>query len=461
MTLSPWQTTVVQAGGGLYEVGGAVRDALLGLPVKDRDYLVTRLPLAQLQTLLTPYGRVNLVGKSFGVVKFSPHHDPDVTHDIAIPRQEMSTGVGHRDFAVTYDHTLPVEVDLQRRDFTINAMARDLVTGALIDPFHGAADARARTLRQVFPDAFVEDPLRLLRAIQFTARFGLTIEPVTRAALQEHAALIASVSSERIVEEIAKLFRAQRPSVGFYLMAETGLLRHVFPELEACRGVPQDKQKDDDVFHHTMRVLDAARSDPEVAQRGNLTLLFAALYHDVGKPATRRFDPEEQRITFFGHHLVSKRIAKKRLRDLKVSLLGVDVTTVCRLVEQHMFETKANFTDKAIRRFVQKVGPDLIHLLLDLRLADNRGGKYPAGIKGVTRLKQRITAELAKKPPFGPKDLVITGHDLMHLGIPAGPQMGALLKTLVSLCVDDPALNEKTRLLELARQMTANSLGRA
>ncbi len=456
-TLLPWQATIVQANGRVYEVGGAVRDALLGMPTKDRDYLVTGIPFEQLGVLLKPFGTVNLVGKSFGVLKFHPHHERDVIHDIAIPRQEVSTGTGHRDFTVTYDHQLPVEVDLQRRDFTINAMARELSTGEIIDPFHGAQDLAARQLRQVFPNAFVEDPLRLLRAIQFAARFGLTIEPETYAAMRQHAALIGTVSVERITEEIAKLFRAEKPSLGFYLMADIGLLPHLFPELEACRGVEQDKQADDNVFHHTMRVLDAARSDAEVEQRGNLTLLFAALYHDVGKPATQRFDPEENRVTFFGHQLVSKRIAKKRLRDLKVTLIGVDVNTVCRLIEHHMFETKANFTEKAIRRFVQKVGPDLIYLLLDLRLADNRGGKYPAGIKGVLRLRQRIRQELSKKPPFGPKDLAIGGHELMQLGIPAGPHMGALLKQLVSLCVDDPALNDKTRLLELAKQIFEGS----
>lgn len=455
MALMKWQASVLSAGGRLFDVGGSVRDRLLGHAHKDHDYLVTGIPMAQLRALLAPFGKVMLVGKAFGVLKFNPHQAPDATLDIAIPRKEVSTGVGHRDFEVTYDHTLPVEVDLARRDFTINAMACDVQTGALIDPFHGVQDLHDRILRQVFPNAFPEDPLRLLRAIQFATRFGLTIEPDTRAALTTHAALIRTVSAERIIEEIAKLFRAAKPSAGFYLMAETGLLPHLFPELEACRGVAQDKRAGDDVFHHTMRVLDAARADPAVDHRGDLTLLFAALYHDVGKPHTCQFDPAVGRVTFYGHQLVSKRIARSRLRELKVSLLGVDAKKVCRLVEHHMFETKAFFTDKAIRRFVNKIGEDLIWWLLDLRLADNRGGKYPDGIKGVVRLKKRIAEELAKKPPFGPKDLVVTGHDLMAIGIPAGPQMGLLLKRLVDLCIDDPALNTKEALLALAQQMAA------
>lgn len=451
MTRAPWQQAVLDRGGSLYEVGGAIRDALLGLAIKDRDYLVTGIPIDTLTTILRPCGDVSLVGKSFGVVKFRPHDLAEQTFDIAIPRKEMSTGVGHRDFHVTYDHTLPVEVDLARRDFTINAMARNVADGQLLDPFHGTSDLHARILRQVFPNAFLEDPLRLLRAIQFAARFGLQMEPQTAEALRTHAPLIATVSAERIIEEIGKLFRAEHPSAGFYLMAASGLLEPLFPELAACQGVAQAKQKDDDVFHHTMRVLDAARRDAHIAHRGDLTLLFAALYHDVGKPQTRRFDPAEGRVTFFGHQLVSKRIAKRRLRDLKVEMLGVDPRVVCRLVEYHMFETKAHFTEKAIRRFIHKVGPDLIGLLLDLRLADNRGGKYPEGIKGVVRLRERITRELAKQPPFGPKDLVITGHDLMALGIPAGPAMGSTIKVLVIRCVDDPSLNTREQLLPLAK----------
>ncbi|MBI4366733.1 MAG: CCA tRNA nucleotidyltransferase [Deltaproteobacteria bacterium] len=449
----PWQHAITSAGGCLYEVGGCVRDRFLGRAGKDRDYLVTGLPLEHLGAVLKAFGAVAWVGKAFGVLKFSPHQSPETVHDIALPRTETSTGVGHRDFAVTFDHALPVETDLGRRDFTINAMAWDLTADRCIDPFNGRADLERRLIRQVFPAAFEEDPLRLLRAIQFAARFDLTIEPETAAAMRRHAALLGTVSGERIVEEIRKLLLAKRPSVGFYRMAELDILPHCFPELAACIGVAQDKMKDDDVFGHTMRVLDAARADPELLAPGDLHLLFAALYHDVGKPKTRRFDPAVGRITFYGHQLVSKRICAKRLHDLKAATIGLDALRVCRLVELHMFETKAHFTDKAIRRFIQKVGPDLILTLLDLRLADNRGGKYPGGIKGALRLRKRIREELDRKPPFGPKDLAINGHDLIAMGIAAGPKMGQVLHQLVELCLDDPAMNERERLLALARGM--------
>lgn len=447
-----WQSAIRDAGGAIYEVGGAVRDRLLGRAGKDQDYLVTRIPLERLGTLLKPYGHVAYVGKAFGVLKFAPFQTPQHVHDIAIPRKEVSTGVGHRDFHVTYDHTLPIEADLRRRDFTINAMAWDPLTRTIVDPFGGRRDLDRRILRIVFPEAFAEDPLRLLRAVQFAARFDLMLDPDTRAMMIAQAALLQTVSPERMAEEIRKLFLAERPSRGFLLMAETGLLQHGFPELEACRGVEQAKMPGDDVFHHTLRVLDAARGDPELIGPGSIELLFAALYHDVGKPKTRRFDPAVGRITFYGHQLVSKRICAKRLQALKVQTIGVEINRVTKLVEMHMFETKAHYTDKAIRRFIQKVGTDLIMPLMDLRLADNRGGKYPGGIKGVMRLRQRIREELERKPPFGPKDLAVNGHDLMGIGIPAGPVMGQVLGQLVECCLDDPVCNEKAKLLALAKE---------
>src|SRR5262245_5831906 len=189
----------------------------MGLPHKDKDLLVTHIPFDDLTVLLSRHGSVQQVGKFFGVLKFRPHGG-NSEFDIALPRMERSIGVGHRDFEVHFDPYLPVEKDLGRRDFTVNAMARDLKNGALIDPFGGRDDLEKKILRQVFPQAFEEDPLRMLRAVQFAARFGLTIEPTTLQALKTHAALINSVSPERVLEEIRKLFMAPKPSQGFWIM---------------------------------------------------------------------------------------------------------------------------------------------------------------------------------------------------------------------------------------------------
>lgn len=454
--VSPHLKPLLDAGAELYEVGGPVRDRLLSLPVKDHDILCRHLPMRQAMALLRPLGKVAAVGKSFGVIKFSPHRAPQLAIDIALPRKERSTGSGHRDFDVDFDPELPVEEDLGRRDFTINAMAMSLADGTFIDPFGGRADLDAKILRMVFPRAFEEDPLRLIRAVQFAARFGLTIEPITWNAMRENADLIATVSGERISQELVKLMTASRPSVGFDLMHGAGLLRHVLPELEALKGIEQDKQPGDDVYGHTMRALDAARGDTAMENPGEPDLLFAILLHDIGKAKTARYHPPSKRTVFFGHQIVSAKLARRWMERIKLSSAGLHPERIAALIEQHMFETKASFTDRAIRRFVAKVGPELIVTLLDLRLADNRGGKHPTGIKGVLRLRGRIREEMAKKPPFGPKDLAVNGGDLMAMGLAEGPMIGVLLGELVEVVLDTPERNTKDDLLALAREMMEN-----
>lgn len=445
-----------QAGGRVYEVGGTVRDRLLGLAHKDRDLLVTGLALDALLKLLRRYGEVFTVGKSFGVLKFHPKAEPDTEYDIALPRKEVSTGVGHKDFQVDYDPSLPVEIDLSRRDFTVNAMAIEAGSGKLIDPFGGEKDLKDRTLRMVFDRAFEEDPLRLLRAVQFAARFRLTIEPATFEAMKKHADLIRTVSPERISEEFRKLFLAEKPSSGFVVMRDSGLLQPLLPELFENVGVEQgNKAHKDDVFLHTMKVLDASRKDDAIPLAGDLELMLAALFHDVGKARTQRFDPEKNRMTFYGHQILSKRMARKRMNALKMTTLGVNPENVAHLVEHHMFQTKAHFNDRAIRRFINKVGPDHILKLVDLRIADNRGGKYPEGIKGVLRLRRKIQDELDRKTPFGVKDLAVNGTDLMDLGIPEGPEIGRVLKELVDYVLDDPEINTKEALLDLSKKILA------
>ena len=447
---------LVNAGGEVYEVGGPVRDKLMQRAHKDYDVICRKLTIEQITKILSPYGKIATVGKSFGITKFSPHKNSEIEIDIALPRKERSTGTHHRDFDVNFDPNLSIEEDLERRDFTINAMAMLLPDGKIIDPFGGKNDIEAKLIRQVFPKTFEEDPLRLIRAIQFATRFNFTIEPVTWAAVCENAKLIETISGERISAELVKIMAAEKPSIGFDLLFESGILKYILPELVALKGIEQDKQPGDDVYAHTMRVLDAARKDPEIDNKGNLELLFAALLHDTGKEKTSQYHEPTQRIVFFGHQLVSARIAKRLMKNLKLSSVGVNSDTVVTLIEHHMFETKASFTDRAIRRFVAKIGKDLISLLMDLRLADNRGGKHPNGIKGVLRLKSRIKEELAKKPPFGAKDLAINGNDLIKLDISEGPQIGQILNHLVELVLDYPQKNERDVLLALVKEKIKN-----
>jgi len=458
MKNQPFVQEIHRAGGKVFEVGGTIRDRLMGRENehKDRDLLVTGIPINDLTKLLKGFGDVFTVGKSFGVIKFYPSGDKETCFDIALPRREVSTGVGHRDFHVDFDPNLPVEVDLSRRDFTINAMAMELATGHVIDPFSGEADLKARLLRMVSQQAFEEDPLRMLRGIQFAARFQLTFEPETWESMKTHAELIRTVSPERVSEELKKLLSAERPSIGFIMMRDTGLLKPIFPELAENVGVEQgNKFHNDDVFMHTMRVLDASRHDEAIPFAGDLELVLAALFHDVGKARTKGFDAEKNRMTFYGHQLLSKRMAKKRMNALKMTTLGVNPDRVAHLVEHHMFQTKAHFTERSIRRFINKIGPEHILKLVDLRLADNRGGKYPEGIKGVLRLRKKIQDELDKKTPLGVRDLAVSGTDLMEIGIPEGPQIGNMLKDLVEVILDEPEKNTKEILLEIAKEKAA------
>ncbi|MEW5993982.1 MAG: hypothetical protein AB1744_06260, partial [Candidatus Zixiibacteriota bacterium] len=204
--------------GRIFEVGGAVRDRLLFGEgrVHDRDYLVTGIPYDELSSVLRKYGRVDLVGRSFGVIKFTqPGANGSQTLDITLPRCEHSTGTGHRDFNVAFDPHLKVEEDLARRDFTVNAMALALDNGELIDPLNGREDIQQRRIRMVYDDSFKDDPLRMLRAVQFAARFEFTVEPATFEAMKRLAPMIQTVSSERIAEELNKLLcLAEKPSVG-------------------------------------------------------------------------------------------------------------------------------------------------------------------------------------------------------------------------------------------------------
>lgn len=428
--------------GKLYEVGGAVRGRLLGIPQsqKDTDYLVTGIPLSDLISLLKGFGFVDLVGRFFGVIKFT-EKETGITFDISLPRKEKSTGLGHKDFEVDFDPSLPVEVDLGRRDFTINAMALEVAGQKLIDPFGGQADLKSRLVREVFPQAFEEDPLRILRAVQFASRFNFEIEPKTWEHLVASVKLIETVAAERVAEELNKLFLlSPKPSVGFKLMEKSGLLKILLPELAEGVGVVQPGGYHRwEVFEHTLQVVDAAPP--------KLHLRWAALLHDVAKPRTKV--EVEDGATFYGHEKLGSKMAKQILRRLKYSNEFTD--QVFLLVDKHMFTT--GVTDKGVRRLIRKIGPGLVFDLLDLRRADVVGQGMGGKTDDVDELEDRIKAELEKKPPFSVRDLAVTGHDVMEqLELPPGPKVGKVLNYLLEQVLDDPTLNEKSALIKLAKE---------
>jgi tRNA nucleotidyltransferase (CCA-adding enzyme) len=426
--------------GRLYEVGGCVRDALLYRleEVKDRDYLVCGIPYERLTEILKRHGRVDLVGRSFGVIKFTPFGGA-ATYDVALPRRERSTGPAHTDFDVDFDPSLAVETDLSRRDFSINAIARDLTDGALIDPFHGQRDLHDRIIRMVAAESFTEDPLRMLRAAQFAARFEFTVEPVTLAALTANASLIATVSPERIAEEMNKMLtRAARPSIGLRLMQETGLLQYILPELEPTVGCDQPGGYHAyDVFEHTLRIIDACPP--------RLHLRLAALFHDITKPRHKR--PTEDGATFYGHEVSGAETAKQVLKRLRYSTDIIRDVTV--LVERHMFTTDVG--PKGLRRFIRRVGQRLIPDLLDLRRADVVAQGMGGTTGDVDRMEEAIREEIERKAPFSRSDLAVNGQAIMtafHLD--ASPLIGEVLNHLLEKVLDDPAENQPDILLRHA-----------
>ena len=429
--------------GRIFEVGGAVRDRIINpnLRIKDRDYLVTGIPYEELTKILRRHGRVDLVGRSFGVIKFTQTRDGQpYTFDIALPRREHSTGLGHKDFEVAFNPNLPVEEDLTRRDFTVNAMAIAQDDQKLIDPLGGEMDLRNRLLRMTSPESFTEDPLRMLRAIQFAARFDFEIEPETYRALTEQVALIQTISAERIAEDLVKLLTlAEKPSDGFRLMQKSGLLREILPELEVCVAVDQPGGYHKyDVFEHSIRCIDACDK--------NLRLRLAALFHDISKPQAKR--PSDTGATFYGHEMLGARVARRVMTRLRFSNSLID--EVATLVDRHMFTT--GVTDKGLRRLVRKVGVDLIFDLLDLRRADVIAQGMGGHTDDVDQFEKDIREELSRKPPFSYSDLALDGHDIMELfDLKPSPTVGAILEHLMEAVLDNPEYNTKESLETLAR----------
>lgn len=434
----PFVRSLQQAGGRLYSVGGTVRDALLGRPRKDIDLLVTGLPQQTLIQLLRRHGRVQLIGRAFGVIQFRPRRWDEAPIDIALPRTEISTGVGHRDFDVSFDHTLPIETDLGRRDFTMNALAIDLADGQLIDPFGGRQDIDNGLLRQVSPHAFPEDPLRMLRGVQLAARFGLTIEPATQQAMATHADTITTIAPERIAEELSKLFQAASPASGFIVMQTTGLLAHLMPELDALVGVVGTTSADR--FTQTMQRLDAVQQRTELHHRGHLDLLLAALLQDCG-------DADASPIA-------TARMARERLQDLTITVIGAQLDLIETLIRESRFDIAALASAPDLRHFAHRVRPEIASMLFDLHLAEHLAQNQTGD--ALLSLHHRLQCEIDSGSLFTVKDLAINGHDLQQLGIPPGPQMGQLLDHMLDQVLDEPSRNTRPVLLALAQRETAS-----
>jgi putative nucleotidyltransferase with HDIG domain len=434
--------------GSLYAVGGRVRDEFRASldssvgPPKDLDYVVTGLTVDDLVQRFQAVGSVNVVGVSFSVIKLAT---PLGNADVALPRREWSTGSGHREFKVESGPHITLEDDLGRRDFRMNMIARRIGDDAIVDPFGGVADIRAGRIEIVTPVAFAEDPLRMLRAAQFAARFGYELGSNAAAAMREAAPLVRTVSAERVCDELTKLFtKATRPSTGVEILRTTGVLEHLWPEILEGVNVDQNEWHAYDVYRHNLETLDAAPAD--------LTLRLAAILHDVGKPRTKD-GPH-----FYQHEHVGADMATAMLERFRFP--GDVVTTVEHLVRQHMYAADPEMQPKTIRRFINRIGPGHLDQLFALRQADIVGSGLPKRSDENERFEARVAAVLAESPPFTVRDLAIGGDDVIALMVargaaPAGfrgdRRVGDALAELFEEVVDDPTRNERQRLLERAQ----------
>ena len=434
-------------------VGGSVRDHFLKLPSKDYDIEVYGLDtLEQLEKILVAFGSVNLVGKSFGVLKFV--HEKE-EYDFSFPRLESKVGKGHRGFDVATDGSMSFQKAALRRDFTINAMGYDIEEKAFLDPFNAQEDIDTQLLRHIDDTSFVEDPLRVYRAVQFCARFGYSLAPETKKLCLNmvNEGLLEELPKERIYTEFIKLLlKSPKPSVGFELMRELGMLRY-FPELEAIIDVPQDPKwhPEGDVWVHTMMTLDAmaniCRSGCPLPDndKQKLKFMFAILCHDFGKATTTTID-DDGRIRAIGHEVEGLEPAKSFMYRLTSEHDFIE--SILPLVEHHLKPSqfyKNGAKSKAIRRLATKVN---IEELIIVAKADFLGRTTKESLEGNYKAGEWLL-EKAKslKVQNRPLDNLLQGRDLINLGLEPSPEFTMILDEVYELqmegdiCTKEEALD--------------------
>lgn len=425
-------TTLKTEGFQAFLVGGGVRDLLLGQTPSEWDITTSAKP----DEVTALFAKVIPTGIDYGTVTVMLNGHP---FEVTTFRSDEKYVDGRHPSNVKF--TGDIHCDLSRRDFTINALAYDPITKELIDDFNGQADLKEKIIRTVGNpvERFSEDGLRSVRACRFAAKLGFTIEEKTFAAIHQTLNITAKVAPERLHDELVKMLASPKPSIGFDLMQRSGLLKLILPELENCVNVEQPPEFHKyDVFWHNLAACDAAPKD-------NLVIRLAALLHDIAKPACK------VEMHFYNHDKAGTLAVEELLWRLKFS--SAEIKKIANLVDNHMFNYTEDWTDAAVRRFLRRIGGvENVADLFALRRADVAAMKSNLGTQYLGELQKRIDKIVAEQNALQIADLKVNGNDIMkELKLTPGPKVGEILEALLEKVLDEPKLNEKDKLLQLAK----------
>lgn len=423
-----------KAGYESYLVGGFVRDKIMGRASSDVD-ISTKARPDQIEEIFRDL-KILDVGKKFGTIRVIGHGQE---YEITTFRKDFSYKDKRRPGQVVFADN--IESDLERRDFTINAMA--LRNGELIDPFGGQKDIKEKIIRAVGNpyERISEDYLRALRAVRFAANLGFDIEKNLQEAIRKNSKNLAYISVERQAAELDKILIGPDPARGIRLLDKLGLLEEIFPEVKEMVGFNQHSPHHYlDCFDHSLKVLEGTPPD--------LVTRLAALFHDTGKPATFFLD-EDGNGRFFGHQKISQELAEKRLKYLKYPKKTIEDVGI--LIGRHM-DSSNPYTEKSVARLLRRLGEDNLKRLFDLQEADILATVHE-DISNIEKGRRLLREILERKPVLSRKDLAINGKDLIGLGFEQGPLLGEILKEIERRVFEENLKNDRETLLGIARNI--------